>query len=209
MYCKRSPLEVLKERNWFKKKKPRILIVIDYENLRFLLDKLNVLIYPDKIGKSILDLLSGSKIIRKSFYAGVFPEIFPKRQEVFDIFSSAGFKLMLKAVKIQGRKNGRTSVKGDLDVDITVDVMMHTFGNDNEFPDYDLLLFFGGDGDYARLFERVVSKTSKQILIFSGIGNFGLENLRLVEANGQAIQYINIAEIVEYLGVYNYKRTIR
>lgn len=204
----KSPPEILKEKKWFKKVRPRVLIVIDYENFRFLLTRLNILVSACKISKYIQKLLPGSKVIKKLFYAGVFPEVYLGRQEILDIFELAGFKLILKPVKIQKKRNGITNIKGDLDVDIAVDVMSYTFVRQPNFPKYDLLLFFGGDGDYAGLFQRIIEETPKQILVFSGPGNIGKEVGILVAEEPSRIQYLNIAEIVKDLGEYNYQRTI-
>ena len=79
--------------------------------------------------------------------------------------------------------------KCDFDVEITIDAL-------NLIDEYDTLLLFSGDGDYAALSKDLIAKGKKVILVF-GPGHKGKEYLDISSSLFYACTVENIQKIIE------------
>ena len=76
-------------------------------------------------------------------------------------------KKLLKRIKVESKEGEYIKEKGDMDVEISIDVMGH-------IKNYDIAVFFTGDSDFLALVTYLRSK-GKQVYIFSSQNNISQE----------------------------------
>jgi len=70
-------------------------------------------------------------------------------QSLYDFLTLAGFELIFKNTKRVGK--GKNDIKGNIDVDLTVDVI-------NRLVNYDRGIFVSADGDFCALYDYIIEK---------------------------------------------------
>ncbi len=103
--------------------------------------------------KKLLDFLKDQgTLIRAYYYTAIIEdqEYSPLRPLV-DWLDYNGYTIVTKPAKEYTDQQGRRRVKGNMDVEIAVDVMELA-------PHVDQILLFSGDGDFRRLIESVQQK---------------------------------------------------
>lgn len=103
--------------------------------------------------KSLLEwIASQSRLVRAFYYTALFDdqEYSPIRPLV-DWLDYNGYSMVTKQAKEYVDASGRKKIKGNMDIELTVDMM--------EIADHvDHIMLFSGDGDYRRLIESVQRK---------------------------------------------------
>jgi uncharacterized LabA/DUF88 family protein len=92
------------------------------------------------------------RLIRANYYTALIEsEEYTPIRPLIDWLDYNGFKVITKAAKEYSDDSGRRRVKGDMDVEIAVDIV--------EAADFlDHILLFSGDGDFRKVVEAVQRK---------------------------------------------------
>lgn len=92
------------------------------------------------------------RLIRANYYTALIEsEEYTPIRPLIDWLDYNGFKVITKAAKEFTDDSGRRRIKGDMDVDLAIDVM--------EAADYlDHIVLFSGDGDFRKVVEAVQRK---------------------------------------------------
>ena len=100
--------------------------------------------------RSLLELFSAEgRLVRAFYYTALFDEQdYSPLRPLVDWLEYNGYTLATKPVKEFTDANGRRRIKGNMDIEIAVD-MMTLAGN------VDRMVLFSGDGDFRRLVEAV------------------------------------------------------
>ena len=103
--------------------------------------------------KKLLDLFaSNSRLVRAYYYTALVEdqEYSPIRPLV-DWLDYNGYTMVTKPTKEFTDASGRRKIKGDMDIELAIDVMEMA-------PHLDHIVLFSGDGDFRRLVEAVQRK---------------------------------------------------
>lgn len=129
--------------------KERIALFIDGSNLHAAARSLNF----DIDYKRLLDLFSGQAILIRAFYytALLEDQEYSPIRPLVDWLDYNGYTMVTKPAKEFTDASGRRKVKGNMDIEIAVDIM--------EMADkLDHIVLFSGDGDFRRLVQAAQYK---------------------------------------------------
>jgi uncharacterized LabA/DUF88 family protein len=101
--------------------------------------------------KKLLDLFRrGSRLIRAFYYTAMLDKDdgYIPIQKLVDYLNYNGYAMVTKPAKEFTDANGRKRTKGNMDIDIAVDMLEMA-------PHVDHVVLFSGDGDFRRLVEAV------------------------------------------------------
>ncbi len=79
-----------------------------------------------------------------------------KNQKLYKYLQSCGFEIVFKNTKQIGK--GRNQIKGNIDVDLTVDAIRRS-------TQYKVAVFISADGDFAALYDYLITEKGKEIFI--------------------------------------------
>jgi uncharacterized LabA/DUF88 family protein len=166
-----------------------IYVFIDASNLWEAIKAKGRFLDFEKVTKHIKEKFSGTTV--KGFYYTAYPEegtrpysLDGKHKFFTYLKRGLGFaviKKRLKRINVTNEEGEVIEEKGNMDVEITIDTMLH-------FKKYDTAVFFTGDSDFLALV-TYLRKHGKKVYIFSSENNISQE-LR-TGADG----YIDILEI--------------
>lgn len=102
--------------------------------------------------KLLAEFKTRGRLIRANYYTALLEnDDYTPIRPLIDWLDYNGFKVITKAAKEYSDDNGRRRIKGDMDVEITVDLM--------EAANYlDHIILFTGDGDFRKVVEAVQRK---------------------------------------------------
>ena len=127
----------------------RIALFIDGANLYSAARSLNV----DMDFKKLIEFFRSSGILVRAYYytAIVEGEEYSPIRPLVDWLDYNGFTMVTKPVKRYTDASGHTRTKGNMDVEIAVDMLSMA-------PNIDHAVLFSGDGDFRSLVEAVQDK---------------------------------------------------
>ena len=137
-------------------------VFIDASNLSHSLRSLSILVDF----AALRDLINGEgDILRINFYHARFPaEVEDPMVKRIDWLEYNGFNIVTKLIKEQITVQGNRRIKGNMDIEIAVDMM--------EMADHvEQIVLFSGDGDFRRLVEAVQRKGVRVIVVSTREGN--------------------------------------
>lgn len=162
------------------KKYGRIVIFIDAANIIYSLKDLGWKINYKKLRRYFE---RNSKLVDIYFYSAKW-EGKDSEESFLSMLSRIGFKLRTKRLKFVKHNDGSSHPKGNVDVDLTVDMM-------SLLPKYDTAVLMSGDGDFQAVVNFVRSK-GKKVIVVSTRWHIAKE---LIEA---ADMYINLRDLRKY-----------
>lgn len=104
----------------------------------------------------------------------------PQQERFLRMLKSNGYIVRTKPVKKIRISHGIYEWKGDFDVEVTMDILIH-------LADYDSLVLLSGDSDFAPVIERVKSQ-GKRVIVMSAKHHISRELLELAK-------YINLKKL--------------
>lgn len=127
----------------------RIALFIDGANLYSAAKSLNA----DMDFKKLIDFFRSNGVLVRAYYytAIVEGEEYSPIRPLVDWLDYNGFTMVTKPVKRYTDASGHTRTKGNMDVEIAVDMLSMA-------PNIDHAVLFSGDGDFRRLVEAVQDK---------------------------------------------------
>lgn len=131
------------------------------------------------------------RLIRANYYTALLEnEEYTPIRPLIDWLDYNGFKVVTKAAKEYSDESGRRRIKGDMDVEITVDLM--------EGATYlDHIILFTGDGDFKKVIEAV-QRTGTRVSVVSTMKSnppMASDDLRR-----QADTFIELTDLVKLVG---------
>ena len=131
------------------------------------------------------------RLIRAYYYTAILEdqEYSPLRP-LIDWLDYNGFTLVTKPVKEFTDEHGRRKIKGNMDIEIAVDML-------NIAEALDHVVLFSGDGDFRRLLEAVQRKGLRATVVSS---NSTQPSMIADELRRQADQYVNLEDLRGIIG---------
>ncbi|WP_374764955.1 LabA-like NYN domain-containing protein [Yunchengibacter salinarum] len=131
------------------------------------------------------------RLVRAFYYTATLEdqEYSPLRP-LIDWLDYNGFTLVTKPVKEFTDENGRRKIKGNMDIEIAVDML-----NISEAVDH--VVLFSGDGDFRRLLEAVQRRGVRATVVSS---NTTQPSMIADELRRQADQFIDLDELRSIVG---------
>ncbi len=131
------------------------------------------------------------RLVRAFYYTAILEdqEYSPLRP-LIDWLDYNGFTLVTKPVKEFTDEQGRRKIKGNMDIEIAVDML-------NISDHIDHIVLFSGDGDFRRLIEAVQRRGVRVTVVSS---NTTQPSMIADELRRQADQFVDIAQIKEVVG---------
>ena len=127
----------------------RIALFIDGANLYSAAKGLNVEVDYRKL---LTEFRSKGRLLRAYYYTALLDtEDYSPIRKLVDWLQYNGYNLVTKTAREFTDRDGRRRIKGNMDVEIAVDVM-------NVAPHVDHIVLFSGDGDFTSLVEAVKSR---------------------------------------------------
>ena len=132
-----------------------------------------------------------ARLIRAFYYTAILEdqEYSPLRPLV-DWLDYNGFTLVTKPVKEFTDEHGRRKIKGNMDIEIAVDML-------NIAENVDHVVLFSGDGDFRRLLEAVQRRGVRVTVISS---NTTQPSMIADELRRQADQFVDISQLKNEFG---------
>jgi uncharacterized LabA/DUF88 family protein len=131
------------------------------------------------------------RLVRANYYTALIEsEEYTPIRPLIDWLDYNGFKVVTKPAKEYTDDNGRRRIKGDMDVDLAVDVV--------EAASYlDHIVLFSGDGDFRRVVEAVQRKGARVSVVstLKSSPPMASDDLRR-----QADAFIELAELGKLVG---------
>jgi len=131
------------------------------------------------------------RLVRANYYTALIEsEEYTPIRPLIDWLDYNGFKVVTKAAKEYSDDSGRRRIKGDMDVDLAVDVI--------EAASYlDHIVLFSGDGDFRRVVEAVQRKGARVSVVSTMKSSppMASDDLRR-----QADAFIELAELAKLVG---------
>ena len=145
------------------KKYNRIAVFIDVANIIYSLKDLKWRIDYKKLQKYFR---KNSKLVDIYFYYSTKKEN-SGQANLLEMLARKGFQLRVKEVKIIKLKNKDVLLKGNCDVELTIDMI-------DLIPAYDTAILLSGDSDFAPLI-KYVQKHNKKVIAISTRGHISKE----------------------------------
>lgn len=147
-------------------------VEIDYKNLRH---------YFGKQGQ----------LVRAFYYTAILEDQdYSPLRPLIDWLDYNGFTLITKPVKEFTDEHGRRKIKGNMDIEIAVDML-------NISDRLDHVILFSGDGDFRRLLEAVQRKGLRATVVSS---NKTQPSMIADELRRQADQFLDLSTIIDKVG---------
>lgn len=147
----------------------RIAVFIDVANVIYSLKKLNWRIDYKKLQKYFI---KETKLVDIYFYYSTKKEN-SGQANLLEMLARKGFQLKVKEVKIIKLKNGEILLKGNCDVEMTIDII-------DLMPAYDTAILLSGDSDFAPLI-KYIQKHGKKAIAISTRGHVSKEIIQAVD----------------------------
>lgn len=129
--------------------------------------------------------------IRALYYTALMEEQeFSPIRPLIDWLDYNGFSMVTKPTKEFTDSSGRRKIKGNMDIELAVDVMQMA-------PNLDHIVLFSGDGDFRRLVEAV-QMMGKRVSVVSTLTT--QPPMIADELRRQADQFIDIADLESEIG---------
>lgn len=134
---------------------------------------------------------SKGRLIRAFYYTAILEdqEYSPLRP-LIDWLDYNGFTLVTKPVKEFTDEHGRRKIKGNMDIEIAVDML-------NISESLDHVVLFSGDGDFRRLLEAVQRRGVRVTVVSS---HSTQPSMIADELRRQADQFVDLEELRDILG---------
>jgi uncharacterized LabA/DUF88 family protein len=165
----------------------RIALFIDGANLYSAAKGLNI----DLDFKKLLEEFQKRGVLIRAYYytAIVENEDYSPIRPLVDWLDYNGFTVVTKPAKTYTDAQGRTRHRGDMDVDLAVD-MMEMAGN------CDHIVLFSGDGDFRRLVEAVQRRGVRVTVVST---NKSSPPMASDELRRQADAYVDLADLASII----------
>lgn len=147
----------------------RLAVFIDVANIVYSLKDLKWRIDYKKLQQYFTD---NSKLVDIYFYYSTKKEN-SGQSNLLEMLARKGFQLRVKEVKIIKLKNGEVLLKGNCDVELTIDVI-------DLMPAYDTAILLSGDSDFASLV-KYIQKHGKKVVAISTRGHISKEIIKSVD----------------------------
>lgn len=166
----------------------RTALFIDGANLYATARSLNMEIDYKRLRKYFTE---NTQLVRAFYYTAILEdqEYSPLRP-LIDWLDYNGFTLVTKPVREYTDENGRRKVKGNMDIEIAVDML-------NIAHNIDHVILFSGDGDFRRLVEAVQRKGVRVSVVSS---NATQPSMISDDLRRQADQFLDLQKMREVLG---------
>ena len=130
------------------------------------------------------------RLIRATYYTAVMEDQdFSPIRPLVDWLDYNGFSVVTKPTREFTDAQGRRSIKGNMDIEIAVDVMEIA-------PHVDHILLFSGDGDFRRLVEAV-QRQGKRVSVISSVRT--QPPMAADELRRQADQFIDLVDFTQMI----------
>ncbi|UTW60456.1 NYN domain-containing protein [Kordiimonas sp. SCSIO 12603] len=131
------------------------------------------------------------RLVRAFYYTAILEdqEYSPLRP-LIDWLDYNGFTLVTKPVKEFTDENGRRKIKGNMDIEIAVDML-------NISENLDHVILFSGDGDFRRLLEAVQRRGVRATVVSS---NKTQPSMIADELRRQADQFVDLIDLKDMIG---------
>ncbi|PCI64000.1 MAG: NYN domain-containing protein [Kordiimonadales bacterium] len=132
-----------------------------------------------------------ARLIRAFYYTAILEdqEYSPLRP-LIDWLDYNGFTLVTKPVKEFTDDHGRRKIKGNMDIEIAVDML-------NISHSLDHVVLFSGDGDFRRLIEAIQRRGTRVTVVSS---NSTQPSMIADELRRQADQFIDLEQLRDMIG---------
>jgi len=129
-----------------------------------------------------------SRLIRAFYYTALLEDVeYSPLRPLVDWLDYNGFTLITKPVKEFTDDHGRRKIKGNMDIEIAVDML-------NTSENLDHVVLFSGDGDFRRLLEAVQRRGVRATVISS---NSSQPSMIADELRRQADQYVDLKDFMD------------
>lgn len=134
---------------------------------------------------------SKSQLVRAFYYTAIIEDQdYSPLRPLIDWLDYNGFTLVTKPVREYTDENGRRKVKGNMDIEIAVDML-------NLSSSIDHVVLFSGDGDFRRLVEAVQRKGVRVTVISS---NSTQPSMISDDLRRQADQFLDLEQMRAIFG---------
>ena len=166
----------------------RIALFIDGANLYSAAKSLNA----DMDFKKLIDFFRSKGVLVRAYYytAIVEGEEYSPIRPLVDWLDYNGFTMVTKPVKRYTDASGHTRTKGNMDVEIAVDMLSLA-------PNIDHAVLFSGDGDFRRLVEAVQDK-GVRVSVVSTLKSQPPQAAD--ELRRAADQFVDLADLLDVFG---------
>ena len=166
----------------------RIALFIDGANLYSAAKSLNA----DMDFKKLIDFFRSKGVLVRAYYytAIVEGEEYSPIRPLVDWLDYNGFTMVTKPVKRYTDASGHTRTKGNMDVEIAVDMLTLA-------PTIDHAVLFSGDGDFRRLVEAVQDK-GVRVSVVSTLKSQPPQAAD--ELRRAADQFVDLADLLDVFG---------
>lgn len=173
------------------------MLIYPEERLALFIDGANLYATARSLGmeidyKNLKSYFSGKgRLIRAFYYTAILEdqEYSPLRP-LIDWLDYNGFTLVTKPVKEFTDEHGRRKIKGNMDIEIAVDML-----NISEALDH--VVLFSGDGDFRRLLEAVQRRGVRVTVVSS---HSTQPSMIADELRRQADQFVDLKDLRDLLG---------
>ena len=130
------------------------------------------------------------RLIRAFYYTAILEDAeYSPLRPLIDWLDYNGFTLVTKPVKEFTDEHGRRKIKGNMDIEIAVDML-------NISDTLDHVVLFSGDGDFRRLLEAVQRRGVRATVVSS---NRTQPSMIADELRRQADQFVDLLELTEVI----------
>lgn len=192
-----NKLEIKKFINKLSDTSTRNIVILDFANVDRWQNSLGWAVGIKQLGQLIKNFAAGKKYLRR-FYYGIDYGPKEKNDKMYSWSETihkqaqySNFEIVSKRVKYIPDKNYSTGYikKCNLDIEIAVDLM-------KEYKNYDTVILFSGDGDFAYLCDYLHKELDKTIYVFGARDHIGKE---LIDAKkNKVVKDILFVEDFEY-----------
>ena len=160
----------------------RIGLFIDGANLHNTLKLLNL----ELDYRKVLDYFSkGGRLIRANYYTAMWDDQdYSALRPLVDWLDYNGFNVVKKPAREQFDAQGKRRIKGNMDVDMAVDILELA-------PRLDHVVLFSGDGDFRRLVEAI-QRQGVRVTVVSTLR--ASQPVLADELRRQADQFVDLAD---------------
>jgi uncharacterized LabA/DUF88 family protein len=131
------------------------------------------------------------RLIRASYYTAILEDVeYSPVRPLADWLDYNGFNVVTKAAKEFTDAMGRRRIKGDMDIEIAVDMMELA-------PHVDHIVLFSGDGDFRRLVQAVQGR-GPRVSVVSSIKT--QPPMIADELRRQADTFIDLSDLMQLIG---------
>ena len=173
------------------------MLIYPEERIALFIDGANLYATARSLGieidyKNLKKYFAGKgRLIRAFYYTAILEEQeYSPLRPLIDWLDYNGFTLVTKPVKEFTDEHGRRKIKGNMDIEIAVDML-------NISENIDHVILFSGDGDFRRLLEAVQRRGVRVTVISS---HSTQPSMIADELRRQADQFIDLKDLKDLLG---------